>query len=165
MKIYYDTLTHNNRDYLVASTDKGLCFVGGENEKLEDLIKFFPKNELIHNNTKLEKYKIEIKNYLSNKPFNFDFEFDLYGTEFQKKVWLELLKIPYGKTTTYKKVAIAINNEKAVRAVANAVGRNPLTIIIPCHRVIGTNGTLTGYRGGIEMKRRLLKLENIKLVN
>lgn len=85
------------------------------------------------------------------------------GTAFQKKVWKETLKIPKGSVTTYKKLAIAINHPKAYRAVANALGKNPLPIIIPCHRVIASNGTLGGYslKGGPNTKRKLLKKEGV----
>ena len=81
------------------------------------------------------------------------------GTEFQKKVWDELLKIPYGKTTTYGALAKKIGNEKASRAVGMANNRNSIGIIVPCHRVIGANGKLTGYAGGLDKKEYLLNLE------
>jgi methylated-DNA-[protein]-cysteine S-methyltransferase len=81
------------------------------------------------------------------------------GTDFQKKVWNELLKIPYGKTISYLELAKRIGDEKYIRAAASANGKNKLAIFIPCHRVIGSNGSLTGYSGGIENKKRLLELE------
>ncbi|KMV31956.1 methylated-DNA--[protein]-cysteine S-methyltransferase [Photobacterium swingsii] len=81
------------------------------------------------------------------------------GTEFQKQVWRALRSIPYGETCSYKTIADAINNPKAVRAVGAANGKNPIAIIVPCHRVIGSNGKLTGYAGGVDMKAYLLKLE------
>ncbi len=90
----------------------------------------------------------------------FDLDISLIGTEFQRKIWNELLKIPYGKSITYKELAIRIGNEKATRAVGNANGKNPLSIIIPCHRVIGSNGLLVGYGGGLERKKWLLEFEN-----
>jgi len=83
----------------------------------------------------------------------------MVGTDFQKNVWEALLKVPYGTTSTYLQLAKDIDNEKAVRAVANANGANAIGIIIPCHRIIGTNGELTGYAGGLPLKKRLLKLE------
>ena len=83
----------------------------------------------------------------------------LKGTDFQKRVWQELLNIPYGQTKTYKEIAKAIGNEKAVRAVATAIGKNPLMIIIPCHRVIGSDGKLRGYAYGVGVKEKLLSLE------
>lgn len=89
----------------------------------------------------------------------FDFPFKMKGTEFQKKVWAELQKIPYGETRSYSEIAERIQNPKAVRAVGMANHRNPLAIVVPCHRVIGKNGSLTGYAGGIDKKRMLLELE------
>ena len=89
----------------------------------------------------------------------------LNGTAFQKKVWSALLKIPKGKTLTYKQLAKNIDNPKAVRAVGNAVGKNPLPIIIPCHRVIKSDGSLGGYsgKGGVKTKKMLLKKESVKI--
>ena len=83
------------------------------------------------------------------------------GTEFQQQVWDELLRIPSGKTTTYADLAHSIGRPKAVRAVGTAVGRNPISLLIPCHRVIGTNGALTGYAGGLQRKEALLNLEGV----
>jgi methylated-DNA-[protein]-cysteine S-methyltransferase len=85
------------------------------------------------------------------------------GTEFQQNVWSELLNIPYGRTTTYLKIAEKVSNKDAVRAVGNSIGRNPFAILVPCHRVIGTDGSMTGFAYGIETKRWLLELENSKL--
>jgi len=84
---------------------------------------------------------------------------DLRGTDFQKRCWQELLKIPYGETRSYAAIARAIGNPAAVRAVGLANGQNPIAIIVPCHRVIGSDGSLTGYGGGLETKRKLLELE------
>ena len=97
--------------------------------------------------------------YLKGNRKNFTFECLLIGTKFQKKVWNALLKIPYGKTATYKEVAVMIGNPKACRAVGGANNKNPIAVVYPCHRVIGSNGKLTGYAGGLEMKDFLLKLE------
>ncbi|PMX99457.1 cysteine methyltransferase, partial [Pseudomonas sp. MPR-R5A] len=82
----------------------------------------------------------------------FNIPYSVKGTDFQQSVWEALTSIPYGKTGTYKDIAVSIGNEKAVRAVGSANGKNKLTIVIPCHRIIGTNGTLTGYAGGMERK-------------
>ncbi|MDO5305693.1 MAG: methylated-DNA--[protein]-cysteine S-methyltransferase, partial [bacterium] len=83
------------------------------------------------------------------------------GTPFQKKVWAELLKIPYGKTVSYQDIAVSIGNPDACRAVGMANNKNPIPIFIPCHRVIGKNGNLTGYAGGLDCKQALLEIENI----
>lgn len=91
----------------------------------------------------------------------FDLPLDARGTEFQKKVWNELLRIPYGETKSYKDIAVAIGNEKACRAIGMANNKNPIPIIIPCHRVIGSNGKLVGYAGGLNVKEKLLNIEKI----
>jgi len=101
----------------------------------------------------------QLEGYLDGKRKSFDLPLDVTGTAFQKRVWEELQKIPYGKTASYKEIARRIHNAKAVRAVGNANGKNPLCMIIPCHRVIAADGTLGGYSGGLDMKRALLKLE------
>lgn len=98
--------------------------------------------------------------YFNGKLTEFDLPISMLGTKFQQQVWQELTKIPYGKTISYKELAIRIGNIKAVRAVGLANGRNPISIIVPCHRVIGANGSLTGYGGGLPRKQALLELEN-----
>jgi methylated-DNA-[protein]-cysteine S-methyltransferase len=105
-----------------------------------------------------EAYK-QIQEYLKGKRKSFDLPFSPTGTEFQKKVWNALLDIPYGQTKSYEDIAIAVGNEKACRAVGMANNRNPISVIIPCHRVIGKNGKLVGYGGGLDIKEYLLKLE------
>jgi methylated-DNA-[protein]-cysteine S-methyltransferase len=102
----------------------------------------------------------QIEEYLKGKRKSFDLPIAPSGTEFQQKVWKALKSIPYGKTKSYKDIAIAVGNEKACRAVGMANNRNPISIIIPCHRVIGKNGKLVGYGGGIDIKEYLLKLES-----
>ena len=104
----------------------------------------------------------EILEYFAGERKRFDFPFELRGTSFQKKVWQELLKIPYGEVRSYKDIAIAIGNNKACRAVGGANNKNPLLIIVPCHRVVGSNGDLTGYASGLDLKAKLLKLEKNK---
>lgn len=102
----------------------------------------------------------ELEEYLSGKRKNFDLPLLPQGTDFQKKVWAALQNIPYGKKCSYKDIAIAVGNEKASRAVGGANHHNPIAILIPCHRVIGSNGDLTGYAGGVELKEKLLELES-----
>lgn len=99
----------------------------------------------------------------ARKKINLGKLLDIKGTDFQKRVWLEISKIPRGTTISYKELARKIGNAKAVRAVANACGANPLPIIIPCHRVIASNGTIGGFSLDIELKRKLLKFEGIYL--
>lgn len=102
---------------------------------------------------------IQLEEYLLGHRKNFSLALDPAGTEFQKKVWNILLKIPFGKTQTYAWLADQLGDPKVIRAAASANGKNPLAIVIPCHRVIGTNGSLTGYAGGLQNKQFLLHLE------
>lgn len=101
----------------------------------------------------------ELDEYFDNKRTKFDVKIDMKGTAFQLKVWSALLEIPYGKTITYSQLAEMVGNPKASRAVGNANGKNPISIIVPCHRVIASNGTLGGYSSGLERKKLLLDLE------
>ncbi len=101
----------------------------------------------------------QLEEYFSGKRKVFDLPFKMNGTAFQMKVWQELLKIPYGDTVSYSEIAERIGCPEGARAVGGAVHNNPLWIIVPCHRVVGKNGKLTGYAGGTEMKKNLLELE------
>ena len=107
----------------------------------------------------LDQAASELAEYLAGERTSFSVPYRLKGTLFRMNVWHELEKIPYGRTTTYKKIAEAIGREKAYHAVGGAVGANPLGIVVPCHRVIGTDGSLTGYAWGLSVKERLLALE------
>jgi len=102
----------------------------------------------------------QLRRYFAGELREFDMPLDMQGTAFQKRVWDALLKIPYGETRSYGHVANTIGAPKAVRAVGAANGRNPVPIIVPCHRVIGAGGSLTGYGGGLPLKRFLLDLES-----
>lgn len=101
----------------------------------------------------------QVQEFLTGERKSFDVIYSLNGTEFQRKVWATLCKIPYGETRSYKQIAEALGQPKAVRAVGMANNRNPLMIIVPCHRVIGSDGSLVGYAGGLEMKKALLEVE------
>lgn len=107
----------------------------------------------------LEETKKELDEYFAGKRHTFEIPLHPVGTVFQKQVWQALLEIPYGETRTYKEIAQKTNKLKGIRAVAQAIGANGISILIPCHRVIGTNRSLTGYAGGIEAKRLLLNIE------
>ena len=109
----------------------------------------------------LRMAEIQLNEYFSGQRREFELPLIFTGTDFQKKVWTALLDIPYGEKVSYVEIARRIGMPKAVRAVANATGANSISIIVPCHRVIGSDGSLTGYGGGIEAKRHLLSLENI----
>lgn len=101
----------------------------------------------------------QLQAYFAGELFDFDLELDLVGTDFQRRVWAALLTIPYGETRSYGTIALRIGSPNASRAVGLANGHNPIGIIVPCHRVIGANGSLTGYGGGLERKRQLLDME------
>ncbi|MGL6161819.1 methylated-DNA--[protein]-cysteine S-methyltransferase [Microbulbifer sp.] len=101
----------------------------------------------------------QLEEYFAGERREFDLPLNPRGTEFQRSVWDELLRIPYGNTCSYREQAEALGNLKAIRAVARANGANRIAVVIPCHRVIGADGSLTGYAGGLEMKARLLSLE------
>ncbi|HOE94052.1 MAG TPA: methylated-DNA--[protein]-cysteine S-methyltransferase [Candidatus Cryptobacteroides sp.] len=101
----------------------------------------------------------QLEEYFDGRRKTFDIPLNLVGTEFQKTVWKQLLHIPYAKTESYAAIAKAIGRPSAVRAVAGAIGANPISIIVPCHRVIGSDGSLIGYAGGLEAKKYLLTIE------
>ncbi len=110
-------------------------------------------------NPLLRETERQLRLYFAGELRRFDLPLDIVGTEFQKRVWRMLETIPYGETRSYREVAEAINARNAVRAVGAANGSNPLPIVIPCHRVIGSSGKLVGYGGGLPLKKRLLELE------
>lgn len=108
----------------------------------------------------LQEAVTQLQDYFEGKRNDFNFKLNPKGTDFQQKVWQELLTIPYGKTMSYQELSIKLGDIKAIRAVANANGKNPLWIVVPCHRVIGSDGSLTGYAGGLWRKKWLLDHEN-----
>src|SRR5690554_3418369 len=108
----------------------------------------------------LEDCVMQLNEYFEGSRKQFSFKTNAQGTAFQKRVWQELLNIPYGKTTSYLKLAQQLGDVKAIRAVANANAKNPLWIVVPCHRVIGSDGSLTGYAGGLYRKKWLLEHES-----
>ena len=149
-----------------GATDEGICLLEFTDRRmLETQIKTLKKHLKIEvmpgENFHFAALDKQLKEYFSGKRKKFDVPLVLPGTEFQLSVWQELQRIPFGETRSYQEQAIAINNPKAVRAVATANGDNRIAIIIPCHRVIGKNGKLTGYGGGIWRKQFLLNLEMI----
>ena len=128
-----------------------LCFKEQEITNIKDVREF--------ETPLLKKAKKQLEEYFEGKRKKFDLALRLNGTSFQNKVWKALLNIPYAKTCSYKDIAKNIGNENASRAVGNANNKNPLPIFIPCHRVIGSNGKLIGYAGGLDIKIKLLELE------
>jgi methylated-DNA-[protein]-cysteine S-methyltransferase len=106
------------------------------------------------------KVKKQLAEYFAGKRRTFDLPLAMNGTPFQQAVWRQLTKIPFGRTKSYAEIAEAVKSPKAVRAVGAANGRNPISIVVPCHRVIGKDGSLTGFAGGMNVKKKLLQLEN-----
>ncbi|WP_434793687.1 Methylated-DNA--protein-cysteine methyltransferase, constitutive [Terrisporobacter petrolearius] len=143
-------------------TEIGIIGIRENNKSITDI--FFSKvdtNDNIEETDLIKECFKQLKEYFEGNRRAFDLQLETRGTEFQKKVWDELLKIPYGETKSYKDIAIAIGNEKACRAIGMANNKNHIPIIIPCHRVIGSNGKLVGYAGGLNVKEKLLNIENL----
>lgn len=161
--LYWTRIATVIGELYIAATDKGLVFVGSQDGSFSEMEKWadrqFPNVEWLESGEKLREEAKEITEYLQGDREIFHFPVDLEGTDFQKRVWEQLKEIPYGQVQTYSDIALALDNPKAVRAVGSAIGQNPMLIVIPCHRVIGKNGKLTGYRGGMKMKEHLLSLE------
>ena len=120
-------------------------------------------NNCVPDKANFTEVTTQLNEYFRGKRQNFNVPLDLTGTAFQKQVWLELVNIPYGTTTNYGEIAKNINNPKGSRAVGMANSKNPIPIIIPCHRVIGKNGNLTGFGGGLDVKQQLLDLEKANI--
>lgn len=148
----------------VCATDKGVCLLEFVDRRMletefKDLQRLLKAQIIAGENQHIKQAKQEITEYFDGKRRDFDVKLHTPGTEFQNRVWTALLNIPYGETTTYQLQSESINKPKAVRAVASANGCNRIAIIIPCHRVIGKNGNLAGYGGGLERKRWLIDHE------
>ena len=151
-------------EMVICATDRGICMFEYADSKLIDkelrqLVVSLDAIFLEGENAHIETLKLQLDEYFKGERKYFDVPMYLVGTEFQKQVWISLLKIPYGSTTTYGKQAAQLGKPSAVRAVANANGKNKISIILPCHRVIGADGGLTGYGGGIWRKKKLLEFE------
>ncbi|WP_421193978.1 methylated-DNA--[protein]-cysteine S-methyltransferase [Aeromonas enteropelogenes] len=157
--IRYDILPTHCGNLLIAINERGLVhvdFVAGL-RALPDMSGWQQDGEA------LAPYLAEFEAYFAGRLQRFTLPLAASGTAFQQTVWQALCDIPYGETRSYGDIARAIGKPNAMRAVGAANGRNPLSIIVPCHRVIGQNGSLTGYAGGLEIKKALLQLENIKI--
>ena len=158
---YYKT---KYAEFILGSFENKLCLLDFKYRKMRTTVdnrlkKGFEAEFIEQDDEILKETRKQIDEYFNMERKDFDIPLITIGTDFQKSVWDALLKVPYGATSTYLKLAKDIDNEKAVRAVANANGANSIAIIIPCHRIIGTNGELTGFGGGLPLKKRLLKLE------
>ena len=148
---------------LVASTDKGICAVmlGDKPDVLvQDLQKRFPRAEFVGGDKAFEKIVAQVVGLVEHPRKELVLPLDLHGTAFQCQVWQALQKIPLGKTATYAEIAWLIRKPTAMRAVAQACGANKIAVAIPCHRVIRTDGSLSGYRWGVDRKAKLLQWES-----
>jgi len=151
-------------EIVLGSYDNKLCLVNWSNKKKSDRTNNRLKKGLdavfVEESSEIINEAIkQLDEYFKGERQYFDIPLLMVGTEFQKSVWNALLQIPFGKTASYAEQAKRIGNEKAVRAVANANAANAISILIPCHRIIGSDGTLTGYAGGLDVKKKLLELE------
>lgn len=157
--IKFQSFSFKNHQYIIAGNDDSLQFVGSWDKGVTELIEFFPNSQIVEVKTGLEKYQKQLKEYFNRQRTTFTIPFEFHGTDFQKAVWKQLLEIPYGQTRSYTQIAQAIGRPNSVRAVGSAIGKNPLLIVVPCHRVLTKDNRLGGYRGGLEMKQSLLQLE------
>lgn len=166
-KVIIDYLKTEIGEFIIGSFDEQICIFDfryrAQREMLNAKICKLLDAEFVEGESSvIEESKKQLQEYLQKKRESFDLPLLLVGQEFEKKVWEELLNIPYGKTISYLELAKRIGNDKAFRAVANANGRNSIGIIVPCHRVISSDGSLGGYGGGVPLKRKLLDLEKTK---
>lgn len=152
----------------LASTDDGLCKLSIRGNRTSDFDSWietsFPDHEIVESGAKNREFISELKSYLSGSLTKFQIPLVMIGSDFQKKVWKELLKIRYGTTISYKELACRVGIPGGSQSVGRANAANPLPLVVPCHRVIGSDGSLIGYGGGIKMKEFLLRLEGAVLM-
>lgn len=161
MTFFYKTMQSPVGELKLIASDKGLTAILWENDDPKR-VRVGPLEENKNHSVLLEAER-QLKAYFAGHLEKFSLPLDFVGTEFQKKVWQALLTIPFGETRSYGEIAKQIGSPKAVRAVGAANGKNPISIIAPCHRVIGANGKLTGFAGGLEAKAHLLGIESKSL--
>ncbi|MBU9713699.1 methylated-DNA--[protein]-cysteine S-methyltransferase [Evansella tamaricis] len=163
--IYFSEMNSPIGMLTVGKSDKGVCFIEfGSIKECLSSIETRLKKRLMNVILSEDKEKVmpalnQLDEYFQGKRTSFDLSLDLIGTKFQTLVWQKVKDIPYGETKSYKEIAFEIGAPKAVRAIGGANNQNPIPIIIPCHRVIGSNGSMVGYGGGLEKKEHLLRLE------
>lgn len=161
--LFYTKINAQQKELYLVASQKGVAYISAFDYPFEKIADQFSNYQLLENQKLLAPYEKQLQEYLSGDRQIFEMPVDFLdrGTIFQREVWQALTEIPYGQTIAYSQIAERIKRPKAVRAVGGAVGKNPLSIVIPCHRVIGKDGSLTGYTGGMPMKKYLLTLENI----
>jgi O-6-methylguanine DNA methyltransferase len=155
----YTTIDSLAGRLLLAASSRGLAKLEFVNGRVQLRNRWFPKTTREESAEKLQPYTRELDEYFAGKRRDFSFPLDLRGTEFQLRCWNALLAIPYGEVRTYAQQAQTIGSPRGFRAVGMANHDNPIAIVVPCHRVIASDGTLGGYGGGLDLKRRLLELE------
>jgi O-6-methylguanine DNA methyltransferase len=152
----------------LASTDKGVCKISLPRQTKRDFLRWlrenFDDNEVLDNKSRNKEVMDQLIRYFNGKLAKFTCSVDLIGTPFQRRVWRELTRIPYGTTISYKQLAKRLGTSRGFQAVGRANAANPVAIIVPCHRVIGTDGSLVGYASGLKTKEFLLKLEGSLLI-
>lgn len=152
-------------ELILGSHDGKLCLCDWRYRKMRESIdnrikKGLNTEYIVENSPVIDQTIAELKEYFNEKRSDFSIPLLLVGTDFQKLVWESLLTIPFGQTESYLGLSKKLNNEKAIRAVGTANGANAISILVPCHRIIGSNGDLVGYAGGLAAKKKLLSLEN-----
>ena len=161
LDVRYDVVPSPVGELLVAATGRGLCRISYTVEGQEEsLARSFGVRVL---RSPLDDVRRELDEYFAGRRHTFDLALDLRLGEFQQSVLRELARVPYGRTDTYGALAAKVGRPRAARAVGMVMNRNPIPIILPCHRIVGANGSLTGYAGGLEVKRTLLALEGVTL--
>ena len=162
--LYYGTLHSVLGELYVVASDKGIVYIGTPNASFNEVEvwakKRFKDYAFEDNSTEIALYLEQLEAYFKGEVREFTLPIYVEGSPFQLAVWNALKELPYGTTVSYSEIAERIGKPKAVRAVGAAIGANPLLVIIPCHRVIGKNGKMTGFRSGISMKEYLLQLEH-----
>jgi len=155
---YYDTFKSPQGEMLLVATEDGLSGLYFKGQK------YFPKKDKAWrrapNHAPLRQAKRELAQYFAGRRRRFEVPLDPQGTPFQRSVWKQISKVAFGKTTTYSELAHRAGHPGSARAAGAATGRNPLSVIVPCHRIMGADGSLTGYAGGLARKRALLQLES-----
>jgi O-6-methylguanine DNA methyltransferase len=166
--LYWSSAPSPRGSCVVMATERGICWAGTPGAPVDEGLAWLQRKmdieHVVESETiaPLQQAMDELRRYLAGTPLQFTCPLDLHGTPFQLTIWNALFRIPYGETRSYTEIALEIGRPKAVRAVGAANGANPVAIIVPCHRVIGSNGALTGYGGGLPTKKWLLALEGVR---
>ncbi|UTH09765.1 methylated-DNA--[protein]-cysteine S-methyltransferase [Macrococcoides canis] len=169
LKVYISSFLVQDIEFIIASNECGVIYLSNDqtpeyvNRHIERFYNQANKVTGYEADQYHTHYIEDLKLYFAGKQQYLEWPLNLAGTDYQKSIWQTLLTIPYGETRSYSDIALQSGNMKAVRAVGGAIGANPVMIAVPCHRVIGKNGTLTGFSGGLDLKEKLLNIENIQL--